>query len=211
MSSPAVAPKAKIAVIYYSMYGHIASLAKSIIKGLESAEVEYKVFQFAETLPKEVLEKMHAPAKDDKIPVVTSDDLTNFDGFVFGFPTRYGNPAAQFKSFWDSTGGLWGKQALAGKPYSIFTSTGTQGGGQEATILTSLSNFTHHGMIYVPIGYTSPLLFNTDEVHGGSPWGAGTFAGPTGARQPSKLELDVAEHQGKWLGGIAAALKKGRQ
>jgi NAD(P)H dehydrogenase (quinone) len=102
------------------------------------------------------------------------------------------------------------KGALVGKPYGVFFSTATQVGGQETTVLTSLSNFTHHGMIFVPIGYSSPLLFNMDEVHGGSPWGAGTLAGPDGSRQPSQLEKDVATHQGKYFTGVAAALKTGR-
>jgi len=205
--------KPVIHIVYYSTWGHILTMAKSVAKGVEAAGATAKLFQIKETLPAEVLTKMYAPAKPDEkeIPIATLDSLTSADGLIFGFPTRYGNPAAQFKAFWDSTGSLWQSGALAGKPFSTFFSSGTQGGGQETTALTSLTNFVHHGMIYVPIGYTSPLLFNLSEVHGGSPYGAGTFAGADGSRQPTKLELDVAEHEGKYFSGVAAALKAGRE
>jgi NAD(P)H dehydrogenase (quinone) len=127
-----------------------------------------------------------------------------------GVPTRYGNFPAQWKAFWDATGGLWGKQALAGKMFGTFVSTGTPGGGQELTAFQSLSVAIHHGMVYIPIGYQIPELVNLDEVHGGSPWGyihisvqrlieagAGTFAGPDGSRRPTPLELTIARTQGK--------------
>lgn len=202
---------AKIAVIYYTTYGHVGTLAKSIVKGIQAAGAEAHVFQVPETLPKEVLEKMHAPAKDESVPVITdANKLAEFDGILFGMPTRFGGVPAQMKSFLDSTGGLWQKGGLVGKTAGTFFSTATQAGGQETTALTSLTTFVHHGMIYVPLGYVDPALFNMDEVHGGSPYGAGTLAGPTGARQPSALELGVAESHGKHFATITAALKKGR-
>lgn len=204
------AAKANIAIIYYSMYGHIKSIAQSIVKGVESSGAEAKLFQIPETLSTEILAKMHAPPKDSTIPIVTINDLVSADGILFGIPTRYGSMPAQVKSFIDSTGSIWQSGALIGKPYGIFFSTGTQGGGQETTALTSLTNFTHHGMIYVPIGYSTPLVADMSEMHGGSPYGAGTFAGATGNRQPSKIELGIAEHQGKLFGTTATALKLGR-
>jgi len=212
MTSAAPTATAKVHIVYYSMYGHIAKMVDAARKGLEASGVEVKVFQVPETLPKEVREKMHVPPQDDKIPFATHDDLVNCDGLFLGFPTRYGSPAGQFKSFWDSTGSLWQKGALHGKPFTIVTSTATQGGGQESTILSSLGNFVHHGMVFVPPGYSCPQVeFDLSEVHGGGPFGAGTYAGPKGDRQPSAKELEFAETQGKVFGTFAAQLAKGRR
>lgn len=188
----------KIAIIYYSLYGHIRQLALSVQKGIQDAGGKADLFQVAETLPQEVLTKMHAPSKPDD-PIATAATLTEYDAFLFGIPTRYGNFPAQWKTFWDTTGGLWVKGALQGKYAGAFCSTGTPGGGQEATIMNSMSTLTHHGIIFVPLGYrnTFPLMSNLEEVHGGSPWGAGTFAGADGSRQPTKLEIEMAYIQGK--------------
>lgn len=188
----------KIAIIYYSTYGHIRSLAKAIQEGVAAAGGKADLFQVPETLSSDVLEKMGAPPKSDD-PVVTGADVTGYDGILFGVPTRCGNVPAQWKAWWDATGGLWASGAFAGKYAGFFVSTGTPGGGQETTIANSLSLLVHHGFIFVPLGYASafPLLTNLDQPHGGSPWGAGTFAGPDGSRQPSKLELEIAQTQGK--------------
>lgn len=202
--------KVKILIAYYSTYGHIATLAEQEAKGATAAGAEVKIAQIPETLSADVLTKMYAAPKAAH-PVVTHDDLKWADGILIGFPTRYGNPAGQFKAFWDSTGGLWQKGELVGKPVAVFFSTATQAGGQETTALTSFTNFVHHGMIIVPIGYSDPSLFNLTEVHGGSPYGAGTIAGPDGSRKPSTLELGVAEHQGKYFTNVAHALKVGRE
>mmetsp|Transcript_12535 Transcript_12535/g.41017 ORF Transcript_12535/g.41017 Transcript_12535/m.41017 type:complete len:137 (+) Transcript_12535:417-827(+) len=134
--------------------------------------------------------------------------MAEYDGFLFGTPTRFGMASAQMKAFLDATGGLWLKGKLVGKPAGLFFSTGTQGGGQETTALTFLTQLTHHGMIYVPIGYSSPLLMNMDEIHGGSPYGAGCFAGTDGSRKPSQLELDIAKHQGSYFAGVVTKLAK---
>lgn len=167
--------------------------------------------QVAETLPADVLTKMHAPPKDANVPVITDPtELEAFDGIIFGTGTRFGMIPAQLKAFFDSTGGVWQKGGFIGKTAGLFFSTGTQGGGQETTALTFVTQLTHHGMIFVPIGYSDPALFNMDEIHGGSPYGAGTFAGPSGARQPSALELGVAESQGKHIATITGALKRGK-
>ncbi|KAG1734601.1 flavoprotein-like protein [Suillus lakei] len=192
MSSP------KVAIIVYSMYGHITKMAESVKSGIESAGGSTTIYQIEETLPEEVLAKMYAPAKPS-YPIITPSELANFDAFIFGVPTRYGNFPAQWKVFWDATGALWASGALAGKFAGVFVSTGTPGGGQEATIINSLSTLAHHGIVYVPMGYknTFAQLSNISEVRGGSPWGAGTFAGPDGSRQPSALELELASLQGK--------------
>jgi NAD(P)H dehydrogenase (quinone) len=189
---------ARIAIIYYSTWGHIRKLAGFIKEGIESAGGQVDVYQIAETLPEEVLIKMHATPKSED-PIATPDTLTQYDAYLFGVPTRYGNQPAQWRAFWDRTGGLWATGALQGKYVSIFFSTSTPGGGQEATALNSMSTFAHQGMIFVPLGYkgVTPLLSNLNEVHGGSAWGAGTFTAPDSSRQPTELERQVATIQGK--------------
>ncbi|PLN77913.1 protoplast secreted protein 2 precursor [Aspergillus taichungensis] len=188
----------KIAIIYYSMYGHIVQLAEAEKKGIEAAGGKADIYQIAETLPEDVLAKMHAPAKAAH-PIATVDTVKDYDAVLFGIPTRYGNFPAQWKAFWDRTGGIWASGGYWGKYAGLFVSTGTQGGGQESTCLAAMSTLAHHGFIYVPLGYKTvfPLLSNLNEVHGGSAWGAGTFAGADGSRQPTPLELEVAESQGK--------------
>ena len=188
----------KVAIIYYSTYGHIRTVALSVKQGIESSGGSADLLQVPETLPQDVLDKMHAPAKaSDR--VVSVDGLTKYDAFIFGIPTRFGNFPAQWKAFWDATTGLWVSGALHGKYAGVFVSTGTPGGGQEVTAVNSLSVLVHHGIIFVPLGYkhTFPLAANLEEPHGGSPWGAGSFAGADGSRQPSQIELDMAIAQGK--------------
>ncbi|KAJ5999158.1 hypothetical protein N7451_006968 [Penicillium sp. IBT 35674x] len=140
---------------------------------------------------------MHAPPKSS-YPVIDTHKLLEYDAVLFGIPTRYGNFPAQWKAFWDRTGGIWASGGYWGKYAGLFISTGTPGGGQESTAIASMSTLAHHGFVYVPLGYKNvfPLLANLDEVHGGSPWGAGTFAAGDGSRQPTALELEIAERQG---------------
>jgi len=191
-------PAPKVAIIIYSMYGHIAKLAEAEKAGIEKAGGKVEIYQVKETLPEEILAKMYAPAKPD-YPIFTPDILASFDAFLLGVPTRYGNMPAQWKAFWDSTGQLWQAGKLAGKYAGFFVSSAGLGGGQESTVISSLSTIAHHGVLYVPFGYSHAFgqITNLEEVHGGSPWGAGTFAGPTGARQPSALELEMATIQGE--------------
>ncbi|XP_031395632.1 probable NAD(P)H dehydrogenase (quinone) FQR1-like 1 [Punica granatum] len=198
----------KVFIVYYSMYGHVARLAEEIKKGAESVEgVEAKLWQVPEMLPEDVLAKLSAPPKSD-VPIISPDQLPEADGLIFGFPTRFGMMASQFKAFFDATGGLWRTQKLAGKPAGIFYSTGSQGGGQETTALTAITQLTHHGLIFVPIGYTFGAgMFEIQQPKGGSPYGAGTFAGD-GSRQPTELELAQAFHQGKYFAGITKKLKQ---
>jgi len=183
------------------MYGHIQKLAEAEKEGLKKAGIEADIFQVAETLPQEVLAKMHAPPKSD-IPVIDAKTLENYDAFLLGVPTRYGNFPAQWKAFWDTTGGQWGSGGYYGKYAGLFVSSGTPGGGQESTVIAAMSTLAHHGIIYVPLGYakTFPQLTNVSEVRGGSPWGAGTFAAADGSRSPSALELELATIQGETFG-----------
>ncbi|EJF56769.1 flavo protein-like protein [Dichomitus squalens] len=202
MSSP------KVAIIIYSMYGHVATLAEAVKKGIQAGGGSATIYQIAETLPQEVLDKLYAPPKPN-YPILAPNDLAQFDAFVFGIPTRYGNFPGQWKAFWDATGQLWATGALHGKYASVFVSTSSPGGGQESTVINSISTLTHHGIIYVPLGYAKTFgqLTNLTEVHGGSPWGAGTFAGADGSRKPSALELEVAEAQGKGFWETVAKVK----
>ncbi|KAL6856834.1 hypothetical protein ACP4OV_018216 [Aristida adscensionis] len=183
-----------IYIVYYSTYGHVATLAEEMKKGASSVEgVEATLWQVPETLSGEALAKMSAPPKRADVPLISPAELVHADGLLFGFPTRFGMMPAQFKAFMDATTDLWCTQRLAGKPAGIFLSTGCQGGGQETTALTAITQLVHHGMIFVPVGYT---------------FGAGTIAGD-GSRVPSELELQQAFHQGKYFADIAKKLKAG--
>lgn len=188
----------KVLILIYSMYGHVARLAEAEKKGIIAAGGSADIYQVAETLSSEILGMMHAPPKPD-YPVATADTLTEYDAFLLGIPTRFGNFPAQWKAFWDSTGALWGGGKLVGKAAGLFISTGSLGGGQESTALAAMSTLAHHGIVYVPFGFAHAFaqMSNLTEVHGGGPWGAGTFASANGSRQPSDLELEIAEIQGK--------------
>lgn len=198
----------KVYVIYYSTYGHVAKLAKAMKEGIDSVEgVEGVLYRVAETLPAEVLEKLHAPPADEEVPVVDPHAINEADGFAFGFPTRFGMMAAQMKAFFDATGQHWAKGTLVGKAATMFTSTATQGGGMETTIMTSVTQLAHHGMIFVPPGYSyGAEMFDMSAPKGGSAWGAGTLAGPDGSCSPSDNELGYAKHQGKHLAQIVKKL-----
>ncbi|KAJ3410240.1 hypothetical protein HDV05_004011 [Chytridiales sp. JEL 0842] len=190
-------PNKVVYVVIHSLWGHIKTLAEEIVKGLKTEEgIEVKLFRVAETLPAEVLGKMHAATFED-IPILEPKDLTKADGFIFGFGTRYGNAPAQIKAFWDATGQMWAKGELVGKLGGVFTSTASQHGGQETTIASFISHYVHHGVIYVPLGFTDPTLFDLTEVVGGSPWGAGTIAAGDGSRKVTAKELTIAHTQGK--------------
>ncbi|XP_073141631.1 quinone-oxidoreductase QR2-like [Henckelia pumila] len=201
----------KLYIVYYSMYGHVEKLARVMKKGADTVKgVEAKLFQVAETLPAEVLGKMYAPPKPTDVPVITPGELVEADGLIFGMPTRFGMMPAQVKSLLDATGQLWQTGALVGKHVGMFTSTSAQGSGHETTALTAITQFAHHGMIIVPTGYTfGEGMYVLDEIKGGSAYGAGTFSGGDGSRQPSELELGHAFHQGKYIAGVVNQYKKG--
>merc|ERR1711939_961779 len=181
------------------MCGHILQLVEEEARGIREAGGEVDIYQIPETLTSDVLEKMGAPGKSSYPELKNPETLEKYDGFLFGIPTRYGNWPAQFKAFWDKTGGQWQTGAFWGKYAGAFVSTATPGGGQETTIISAMSTFVHHGMIFVPLGYKTVFgtLADLTEVRGGSPWGAGTFAGPDGSRHPSAKELSLAYEQGK--------------
>ncbi|XVE87265.1 hypothetical protein DITRI_Ditri18aG0102900 [Diplodiscus trichospermus] len=199
----------KIFIVFYSMYGHVEKLAKRMKKGVDGVGgVEAVLYRVPETLPADVLQHMKAPPKDPEVPEIKAAELAEADGVLFGFPTRYGCMAAQMKAFFDSTGQLWNEQTLAGKPAGFFVSTGTQGGGQETTAWTAITQLAHHGMLFVPIGYTFGAgMFKMDSIRGGTPYGAGVYAGD-GTREPSETELALAEHQGKYMAGVLKRLSQ---
>ena len=213
-NTPAAAPvkMSKIAVIVFSMYGHVAKLAEEVVAGAKSTGATVDVYQFAETLSEEVLGKMHAnKAPIASFPVITPDKLAEYDGFIMGFPTRYGRAPAQVSAFFDQTGGLWAKGALVGKFASTFTSTASQHGGLETTHLSTYPFFAHHGVIIVPIGYRNFAEQTAlDVVVGPSAYGAGTVAGGDGSRQPVAQDLAVAKSQGETFANVVNTYIKGK-
>jgi len=191
-----------VAIIYYSTYGHMKTMVDTAKTSLEGAGVSVDVFQVPETLPSGVLKALGAPPKPADVMTIDYnflETLPQYDGFLFGFPTRFGTMCAQMKTFLDSTGGLWQSGGLKGKLVATLVSTGTQNGGQETTHFTALTNFVHHGMIYVPLGYQAGAegQFDLTEPHGGSPYGGSTLAGGDGSRQPSEMELKIIRKQGQ--------------
>ena len=195
---------AKVLVLYYSMYGHIETMAAAVAEGARSAGAEVMVKRVPETIPEEQAKKIGVK-RDQAAPVATVDELATYDAIIVGAPTRYGSVPGQMRTFWDQTGALWVKGALVGKVASMFTSTGT-GGGNESTIIGFMSQFMHQGMVYVGLPYAAPDLADVSEVKGGSPWGAATIAAPDGSRQPSEKELRLARFQGAHVAKIAAKL-----
>ena len=200
----------KVLIVYYSMYGHVHRMAEAIANGakeVNGAEVEMR--RVPETLPAEVLNKMRALEAQkafSHIPVCTVDELASAHAIIFGTPTRFGNMCGQMRQFLDATGQLWFKRALVGKVGSVFTSSATQHGGQESTILSFHITLLHHGMVVVGLPYTFQDQMRIDEVTGGSPYGSSTIAGVEGERMPSENELAAARFQGKHGAMIASKL-----
>ncbi len=195
----------KVLVLYHSMYGHIETMANAVAEGARGvAGVEVTIKRVPETMDAEIF-KNAGGKTDQAAAVATPAELADYDAIIVGTPTRFGNMTGQMRNFFDQTGGLWAKGALAGKVASVFTSTGT-GGGQEMTITSTWTTLAHHGMIIVPIGYTTPELFDISKVSGGTPYGAATLAGGDGSRQPDARELTIARHQGAHVAQIAAKL-----
>ena len=196
----------KLLVLYYSMYGHVETMAQAVAEGARAVEgVEVTIKRVPELLSDEKLAKVGGKVSQPA-PVADPKELANYDAIIFGTPTRFGNMAAQMRNFFDQTGGLWVKGGLVGKVASVFTSTGT-GGGNESTIISVLPTLIHHGMIFVGLPYSCPELADISEVKGGSPWGAATIAAADGSRQPSEKELAQARFQGRHVAQIAAKLK----
>jgi len=200
----------RVQVIFYSMYGHVYRLAEAVAEGARAiAGAEVQLFQVAETLPKDVLEKMGAVQPRQAfahIPIADPNRLADADAIILGTPTRYGAAGAQMRAFLDATGQLWMKGALIGKVGSAFTSTASQHGGQETTLLTIATFFYHQGMVIAGVPYSAPELLNLSEITGGTPYGASTIAGPKGERQVTQNELAIARAQGRHVTQIAAKL-----
>ena len=188
----------KLLVLYYSSYGHIETMAQAVAEGAgKISGVEVSLKRVPETLTADIAERAGIKMEQagDEASVA---ELADYDGIIFGTPTRFGNMAAQMRNFLDQTGGLWMQNALVGKLASVFTSTGT-GGGNETTIQSFHTTLLHHGMLITGLPYTAPGLTDISAVKGGSPLGAACIAGADGSRQPSELELSLAAYQGEYM------------
>jgi NAD(P)H dehydrogenase (quinone) len=207
MSGQEVDHMAKVLVLYYSSYGHIETMAGAVADGAREAGATVDVKRVPELVPADVAKASHFKL-DQKAPVATVDDLVNYDAVIFGTPTRFGNMAAQMKNFLDQAGGLWFQNKLVGKVGSVFTSSATQHGGQESTILSFHTVLLHLGFILVGLPYAFAGQMGFEAVKGGSPYGASTIAGADGSRQPSEIELEGARYQGRHVAEIAAKQAK---
>jgi len=198
---------AKVLVLYYSSYGHVETMAGAVAEGAREAGAQVSVKRVPETVPEEVARKSGFKL-EQKAPVASIEELADYDGIVFGTPTRFGNMAGQMKNFLDQAGSLWMKGALVGKAAAVFTSSATQHGGQESTILTFHPVLLHLGFVIVGLPYAFQGQMGVAEVMGNSPYGASTIAGGDGSRQPSKVEREGAHYLGRHLAQVAAKLAR---
>lgn len=196
-----------ILVLYYSSWGHIEQLAYAEAEGAREAGADAVVKRVPELVPEEVARKAGYKL-DQPAPIAAVKELADYDGIIFGTPTRYGNMTSQMKNFLDQTGSLWVSGALTGKLASVFTSTNTQHGGQESTILTFHPVLLHLGMVIAGLPYSFEGQSTMSEIAGCSPYGASTIAGGDGSRQPTQIELDGARFQGRHVATLAAKLAK---
>ncbi len=197
---------AKVLVLYYSSYGHTARMAEAVAEGASGEGASVDIRRVQETAPKDVVESAHFQADESHALIEGPDVLANYDAIIVGTPTRYGRMSSQMASFWDMTGGLWMKGALNGKVGAGFTSTASQHGGQETTIMSIITNLMHMGMVIVGLDYGFQGMMGTDEVKGGSPYGATTIAGGDGSRMPHEEELNGARYQGRRVAEVAGKL-----
>lgn len=193
----------KVLVLYHSTYGHVEAMAQAVAEGAREAGAQVDIKRVPETVPEEVA-RGAGYKLDQAAPVATVDDLANYDAIIVGVGTRYGRMASQMAAFWDQTGPLWARGALVGKVGSVFTSTATQHGGQETTIIAGITQLLHHGMVIVGLPYAWAGQMTLDEITGGSPYGASTITGGQGQRMPSANELDGARFQGRHVAQVAA-------
>lgn len=195
----------RILVLYYSSYGHVRALAEAEAEGARSVPgTVVDIRRVPETVPENV--RKSAGYVDDDTPVAAPADMRDYDGIIFGTPTRFGMMASQLKQFLDMAGGLWAQNALVGKVGAVFTSTGSQHGGHEAALLTTQVPLQHFGMLITGLPYTFAGQTSRDRIIGGAPYGAGTIAGADGALQPTETDLAGARFQGAHVARIAAAL-----
>lgn len=196
---------AKVLVLYYSAYGHIETMANAVAEGAKSAGADVAIRRVPELVPEEVAKASHFKL-DQAAPIATIDELEEYDAIIVGAGTRFGTVASQMRNFWDQTGGLWFNGKLVGKVGSAFTSSATQHGGQESTLLSFMPTFLHHGMVVAGLPYAFQGQMGVDEVKGGTPYGASTITEGDGSRQPSAVELDAARFQGAHVAKLAAKL-----
>jgi NAD(P)H dehydrogenase (quinone) len=197
----------KILVLYYSSWGHMEQMSYSAAEGVKDAGAEVEVKRVPELVPEKVAKEAHYKL-DQKAPIARPEELADYDAIIFACGTRYGTMASQMRNFMDQTGALWMSGALVGKVGSAMTSSATQHGGQESTILGFIPTMLHHGMVVVGLPYAFQGQMGLEEIKGGSPYGASTITGGDGSRQPSKIELDAARYQGRHVATIAAKLAK---
>jgi len=201
---------AKVNVIFYSMYGHTYKMAEAEAEGAKEVEgTTVKIYRVPELLPEDILVKSGAKQAQEQfshIPIANFDSLLEADAIIFGTPTRFGMMAAQMRQFFDTTGPLWAKGSLVGKIGSVFTSTSTQHGGQESTILNFHTTLLHHGMIIVGIPFSEPGLSDASNIHGGSPYGASAIITQGDEDRPNEIELNIAKSQGRRVAEIAKKL-----
>jgi len=195
----------KVLILYYSSYGHVEAMATAEAEGVIAGGGKAVIKRVPELVRLDVAQKsgfkLHQPA-----PVATVDELPEYDAIIFGSPTRFGSVTSQMRSFLDQAGGLWAQGSLVGKVGSAFTSTATQHGGQESTILTFIPTLMHFGMVVVGLPYTFQGQMSLDEILGSSPYGAATISGADGTRKPSAIELEAARFQGRHVALVAAKL-----
>ena len=196
---------AKVLVLYYSAYGHIETMANAVAEGVRSAGASVDVKRVPELVPEDVARASYYKV-DQAAPIAKPDELVNYDAIIVGAGTRYGTVASQMRNFLDQTGALWATGKLVGKVASAFTSSATQHGGQESTILGLIPTFLHHGMVYVGLPYAFQGQMGVEAVKGGSPYGASTITDGDGSRQPSEVELEAARYQGAHVAKIAGKL-----
>ena len=195
----------KVLVLYYSAYGHIETMANAVAEGVREAGAEAVIKRVPELVPAEIAEKSHFKM-NQPAPIAEPGELDQYDAIIVGAGTRFGTVASQMRNFWDQTGGLWAQGKLVGKVGSVFTSSATQHGGQESTILGFIPTFLHQGMVVAGLPYAFQGQMGVDEIKGGSPYGASTITDGDGSRQPSAIELEAAKYQGAHVAKIAAKL-----
>jgi len=197
---------ARILVLYYSSYGHMAQMADAVAQGVRDAGHQADVRFVPETAPPEVAAAAGFRLREDHGAISGPDGLLGYDGYVVGSPTRFGRMASQMAAFWDTCGGLWMKGSLTGKVGAVFTSTASQHGGQETTLFSLITNLLHFGLTIVGLDYGFQGQMGVDEVKGGAPYGATTMADSDGSRQPSETDLAGARYLGKKVAETAAKL-----
>ena len=195
----------KVLVLYYSSYGHLATMAEAIADGARAAGADVTIRRVPETVPAEIAVQSGFRS-DERHAIATTAELTDYDAIIVGSPTRFGRISSQMASFWDAAGGLWMRGALNGKVGAVFTASATQHGGQETTLFSLITNLLHFGMTIVGLDYGFTGQMGVDEVKGGAPYGATTIADGDGSRMPSEADLSGARYLGDKVARTAAKL-----